>query len=90
MTLATGRAFSDWFKSSYSSEQGTECVEGQWFKSSYSDGGTPSCVEAYAAPDMLRVRYSKQNDEGGSVLAFSLTAWSAFAGHVGNVARPSA
>ncbi|MEV0502351.1 DUF397 domain-containing protein, partial [Streptomyces spectabilis] len=53
------------------------CPHGEWFKSSYSSEGGNDCVEAFAAPDVFRVRDSKQNDEGGPVLVFSLPAWSA-------------
>ncbi|MGW6310773.1 DUF397 domain-containing protein [Streptomyces niveus] len=35
----------EWFKSSYSTGNGGECIEVAWQKSSYSSGGGGECVE---------------------------------------------
>ncbi|MFF8483805.1 DUF397 domain-containing protein [Streptomyces antibioticus] len=55
-----------WFKSSYSSGEGGDCVEAAyaWFKSSHSSGGGGECVEASYA-----WRKSTHSDgEGGECL----------------------
>ncbi|MFI9319039.1 DUF397 domain-containing protein [Kitasatospora aureofaciens] len=68
----------DWFKSSYSNDEGGACVEVavSWAKSSYSttDGG--ECVEVASCLFAIHVRDSK--DKAGPTLTFSPEAWSTF------------
>ncbi|RSS73346.1 DUF397 domain-containing protein [Streptomyces sp. WAC06614] len=70
-----------WFKSSYSSGEGGNCVEVAyaWRKSSYSDGEGGNCVEVAACPGTVHVRDSKV--PAGPQLALSPEAWSAFLGY---------
>jgi hypothetical protein len=69
---------SEWFKSSYSNDQGGACVEVaiSWAKSSYSGTEGGNCVEVAACPSAVHVRDSK--DKAGPTLTFSPEAWSAF------------
>ncbi|QHC30782.1 DUF397 domain-containing protein [Streptomyces sp. HF10] len=50
-----------WFKSSYSSGEGGECVELSyaWRKSSYSGGEGGECVEVAEHPTAIHIRDSK-------------------------------
>ncbi|APS20211.1 toxin [Streptomyces sp. Tue 6075] len=67
-----------WFKSSYSSESGGECIEVafDWRTSSYSSDSGGECVEVAACPHSVHVRDSKVTD--GPVFAVAPDAWSAF------------
>lgn len=67
-----------WFKSSYSSGSGDDCVEValSWHKSSYSGGDGDSCVEVAACPTTVHIRDSKV--EEGPQLALSPTTWTRF------------
>ncbi|MFI2611669.1 DUF397 domain-containing protein [Kitasatospora sp. NPDC018619] len=69
-----------WRKSSYSGDNGGDCVEvaaPNWQKSSYSGDDGGNCVEvALDSPCLVPVRDSKDPD--GPVLAFPVAAWSAF------------
>ncbi|MFE0137332.1 DUF397 domain-containing protein [Streptomyces sp. NPDC059037] len=69
-----------WFKSSYSSGSGDDCIEVAlaWRKSTYSSGGDGDCVEIAPCPTTIHVRDSK-NPEGPQ-LALSPTTWQAFVG----------
>ncbi|MFJ8078171.1 DUF397 domain-containing protein [Streptomyces sp. NPDC096176] len=71
-----------WFKSSYSSEEGGECVEVAvtWIKSSYSAGNGGECVEMAACPGAVHVRDSK--DVTVSMISVPVQAWSSFVGFV--------
>ncbi|MEW2295989.1 DUF397 domain-containing protein [Streptomyces sp. NPDC006743] len=69
-----------WFKSSYSSTGGGECLElaYAWRKSSYSDSeGSSACLEVAATPHTIHIRDSKL---GARSPRFSVgaDAWSAF------------
>ncbi|WP_406861556.1 DUF397 domain-containing protein [Streptomyces sp. HUAS MG47] len=68
----------NWFKSSYSSDQGGNCVEVavSWTKSSYSGGQGGDCVEVSVCPHTVHVRDSK--DTTVPSLTVSPAAWSAF------------
>ncbi|MDH6138359.1 hypothetical protein P3T35_000336 [Kitasatospora sp. GP30] len=68
-----------WFKSSYSASNGGECVEValDWRPSSHCNDNEFACVEIAAHPASVHVRDSK--DKTGPQLAFSPTAWAAFA-----------
>ncbi|WP_063799107.1 DUF397 domain-containing protein, partial [Streptomyces ossamyceticus] len=50
-----------WFKSSYSSADGDDCVEVAltWHKSSYSSSGDGDCVEIATTPHTIHIRDSK-------------------------------
>ncbi|MFB8017779.1 DUF397 domain-containing protein [Streptomyces rubiginosohelvolus] len=67
-----------WFKSSYSSDSGGECIEVafDWRTSSYSSPSGGDCVEVAACPHSVHVRDSKVTD--GPVFAVAPDAWSAF------------
>ncbi|MBK3556477.1 DUF397 domain-containing protein [Streptomyces sp. MBT56] len=67
-----------WFKSSYSSGSGGDCIEVafDWRTSSYSSGSGGECVEVAACPHSVHVRDSKVSD--GPVFAVAPDAWSAF------------
>ncbi|MFB7591227.1 DUF397 domain-containing protein [Streptomyces sp. NPDC056169] len=67
-----------WFKSSYSSGEGGECLEVayDWRKSSYSSGEGGNCIEVAAHPTAIHLRDSKIPH--GPQLAVSPATWSAF------------
>ncbi|MET7413830.1 DUF397 domain-containing protein [Streptomyces rubiginosohelvolus] len=67
-----------WFKSSYSSGSGGECIEVafDWRTSSYSSDSGGNCVEVATCPHSVHVRDSKVS--GGPVFAVAPGAWSAF------------
>ncbi|MCX4864210.1 DUF397 domain-containing protein [Streptomyces sp. NBC_00257] len=75
---ALGTAALAWFKSSYSSGQGGDCVEVayDWRKSSYSGSQGGDCVEVAAHPAAVHIRDSKVAD--GPVLTVPPAAWTAF------------
>jgi hypothetical protein len=67
-----------WFKSSYSSAQGDNCIEIalSWHKSSFSGDAGDNCVEVAECSDLVHVRDSK--DKEGPQLAFTPAAWTDF------------
>ncbi len=67
-----------WFKSSYSSEEGGECLEVAyaWRKSTYSGDEGGDCVEVATHPLAIHIRDSKRPD--GDVLTVSPDTWTAF------------
>ncbi|MET9255851.1 DUF397 domain-containing protein [Streptomyces sp. NPDC003717] len=74
-----------WRKSSYSNQDGGECVEvsddllrtADWRKSSYSNQDGGNCVEVAAnIPSLVPVRDSK--DPARGALLFGASAWGAF------------
>ncbi|MFE3861737.1 DUF397 domain-containing protein [Streptomyces goshikiensis] len=69
-----------WFKSSYSTGSGGECVEVAmaWRKSRRSAGDGGECVEVAACPQAIHVRDSKDTARPGLMLAAS--AWTALVG----------
>ncbi|MGW6409418.1 DUF397 domain-containing protein [Streptomyces vinaceus] len=71
-----------WFKSSYSSGDGDNCVEValSWHKSTYSSGDGDDCVEVAACADAVHIRDSKVT--AGPELAVAPTAWTSFLGGV--------
>ncbi|RSS52324.1 DUF397 domain-containing protein [Streptomyces sp. WAC07061] len=71
-----------WFKSSYSSSQGDNCVEValSWHKSTHSSGDGDNCVEVATCADTVHVRDSKVT--AGPELAVSPATWTAFLGGV--------
>lgn len=69
-----------WFKSSYSSDQGGQCLEVaySWFKSSYSSDQGGQCLEVAPTPVAIHIRDSKQSPGTGPVLAVTPGCWTAF------------
>jgi hypothetical protein len=67
-----------WFKSSYSSSSGGECLEValDWHKSSYSSDSGGECVEIATCPHTIHIRDSK--NPGGPTLTVTGEAWTAF------------
>ncbi|MGW4456006.1 DUF397 domain-containing protein [Streptomyces albidoflavus] len=67
-----------WFKSSYSSDAGGDCIEVayDWRKSSHSGDFQDACVEVAAHPTKVHVRDSKVS--AGPVLDVTPAAWRAF------------
>ncbi|MFF9351434.1 DUF397 domain-containing protein [Streptomyces sp. NPDC014734] len=74
----------EWFKSSYSGDDGGQCLEVayDWHKSSHSNDDGGACVEVAAHPAAIHIRDSKNPD--GPVLTVTPTTWTTFATHVGN------
>lgn len=78
-----------WFKSSYSSSSGGECIEVafDWRKSSYSSSSGGDCVEVATCPHTIHIRDSKNSD--GPTVAVTPSAWTAFlAGAATGTVRP--
>ncbi|MET7359339.1 DUF397 domain-containing protein [Streptomyces sp. NPDC005562] len=76
----------NWFKSSYSSGQGGECLEVAltWTKSSRSSEQGGECLEVAAtpAPTAIHIRDSKNSPaSGGPTLHVSPATWAAFLTH---------
>ncbi|NEB42620.1 DUF397 domain-containing protein [Streptomyces sp. SID14515] len=71
----------NWFKSSYSGDEGGACLEVayDWRKSSHSGSEGGACVEIAAHPAAVHVRDSK--DIEGPTFTVAPTAWSAFAAY---------
>ncbi|GAB2942393.1 DUF397 domain-containing protein [Streptomyces sp. NPDC059173] len=71
----------NWFKSSYSGDEGGQCLEVayDWRKSSYSGSEGGACVEIAAHPAAVHVRDSK--DIEGPTFTVAPSAWSAFAAY---------
>ncbi|MFJ9057372.1 DUF397 domain-containing protein [Streptomyces sp. NPDC102409] len=69
-----------WFTSSYSGNQGGDCVEiaFSWTASTYS-GDQGNCVEVATCPHAVHVRDSK--DRTVPALTLSPATWTAFLGH---------
>ncbi|MFD7167013.1 DUF397 domain-containing protein [Streptomyces violascens] len=67
-----------WFKSSYSTEQGGNCVEAAyiWRKSSYSTEQGGDCVEVATHPSAIHIRDSKAPE--GPTLTLNPTTWQGF------------
>lgn len=67
-----------WFKSSYSSGEGGQCLEAAytWRKSSHSSGEGGDCVEISPCPHTIHIRDSKNTT--GPQLALSPSAWADF------------
>ncbi|MFF3552519.1 DUF397 domain-containing protein [Streptomyces tsukubensis] len=85
-----------WRKSSYSNQDGGQCLEisddfltaADWFKSSHSNQDGGECVEIAAnLPAVVPVRDSKTPD--GPVLVFPAGDWSAFVTAVKKGSLPS-
>ncbi|MFE6715295.1 DUF397 domain-containing protein [Streptomyces sp. NPDC057695] len=72
-----------WFKSSFSSGSGDNCVEValSWHKSSYSGGDGDNCVEVASCPSTVHVRDSK--NPTGPQLALAPATWTEFLADLG-------
>ncbi|MFF3651337.1 DUF397 domain-containing protein [Streptomyces sp. NPDC002181] len=68
-----------WVKSSYSTNDGPNCVEVAWTKSSYSTADGADCIEVARTPGTVLVRDSKRPD--GGRLAVAPAAWVGFVTH---------
>jgi hypothetical protein len=68
----------EWFKSSYSGEEGGACLEVayDWRKSSYSGSEGGECVEVATHPAAVHIRDSKNPD--GPMLTLTPSTWAAF------------
>ncbi|MFH8223762.1 DUF397 domain-containing protein [Streptomyces sp. NPDC018057] len=68
-----------WFKSSYSDDEGAQCLEVAfiWRKSSYSSDQGGACLEVAACPHTIHIRDSKNSDEAPT-LRVSPATWEAF------------
>jgi len=74
----TDHALTTWRTSSYSGDNGGNCVEvGTWRKSTHSGGNGRDCVEVGGAERAVAVRDTK--DRAGAVLTFGPDAWRRFA-----------
>jgi hypothetical protein len=69
---------SSWFKSSYRTGSGGECIEMAvaWHKSSHSSGDGGQCIEVAACPGTVYVRDSK--DKAGPISSFDPAARTGF------------
>jgi hypothetical protein len=79
-----GAADLAWTKSSYSTNDGPDCVEVAWTKSSYSSNDGPDCVEVATSPEAILVRDSK--DPEGPHLTLTPEAWTAFLSYAAEAA----
>jgi hypothetical protein len=69
-----------WRKSSYSGNNGTNCVEvATWRKSSYSGNNGADCVEA-GVPAHGRILVRDTTNRDGTVLDIPADAWDRFTG----------
>ncbi|MCF3963777.1 DUF397 domain-containing protein [Streptomyces fuscigenes] len=71
-----------WFKSSYSSGEGGQCVEVAWTKSSYSGSEGGQCVEVAACDTASAVHVRDSKRTSGPVLTVEPAAWRSFVGLV--------
>ncbi|MEU7497654.1 DUF397 domain-containing protein [Streptomyces griseofuscus] len=69
-----------WFKSTYSSSEGGQCLEVAvaWRKSSYSSDEGGQCVEVASCAHSILVRDSKQDPSTAPTLHVSPLTWAAF------------
>ncbi len=67
-----------WFKSSYSTDQGGNCIEVayDWHKSSYSTDQGGACLEVARHPAAVHIRDSKV--PAGPMLTVGRATWQAF------------
>jgi hypothetical protein len=77
-----------WFKSSYSSGSGDDCLEValSWRKSSYSSASGDDCVEIAPCPNTIHIRDSKT--PRGPQLALSPATWAHFVPYASSATRP--
>ncbi|MCH5676704.1 DUF397 domain-containing protein [Streptomyces gilvus] len=70
----------EWFKSSYSGDEGGQCVEVafSWRKSSHSSSEGGQCLEVAVGPHTIHIRDSKNPADTGPTLQVTPSAWAAF------------
>jgi hypothetical protein len=70
----------EWFKSTYSGDEGGQCLEVAytWRKSSYSGSEGGQCVEIATCPHAIHIRDSKNTPQDGPTFTTSPEAWTAF------------
>lgn len=72
-----------WFKSTYSGDEGGECLEVAytWRKSTYSGSEGGECLEVATCPhaDSIHIRDSKNDPATGPTFSVGAEAWMAFA-----------
>ncbi|MFK0045402.1 DUF397 domain-containing protein [Streptomyces sp. NPDC090741] len=73
---AEGPSVLTWAKSSYSTNDGPNCIEVAWTKSSYSTADGADCVEVARTPGTVLVRDSKRPEDAR--LAVTPAAWNGF------------
>ncbi|WP_328762537.1 MULTISPECIES: DUF397 domain-containing protein [unclassified Streptomyces] len=73
---AEGLSALTWVKSSYSTNDGPNCIEVAWTKSSYSTADGADCVEVARIPGTVLVRDSKRPEHAR--LAVTPAAWNGF------------
>ncbi|MEV8071178.1 DUF397 domain-containing protein [Streptomyces sp. NPDC085995] len=68
-----------WFKSSYSSDEGGQCLEAAyvWKKSTYSGDEGGQCLEVASCTHTIHIRDSKNPDEAPT-LRIAPATWEAF------------
>jgi hypothetical protein len=73
-----------WFKSTYSSDEGGQCVEVAytWRKSSYSGSEGGACLEVATCPHTIHIRDSKNPEETSPTLQFTPATWATFTTHL--------
>ncbi|MEV5508398.1 DUF397 domain-containing protein [Streptomyces orinoci] len=71
-----------WFKSSYSGQNGSNCVEVAWFKSSYSRENGDACLEIAPLPERVAIRDSK--NPALRAITAPVPAWKAFVADLRN------
>ncbi|MEX3101869.1 MULTISPECIES: DUF397 domain-containing protein [unclassified Streptomyces] len=69
-----------WFKSTYSSDEGGQCLEVAlaWRKSSYSSDEGGACVEVAECPGTIHIRDSKNPESASPTLQLTPASWAAF------------
>ncbi|MER5441953.1 DUF397 domain-containing protein [Streptomyces sp. NPDC002790] len=78
--MNTAAPITGWFKSSYSGDNGGNCLEVayHWRKSTHSGDQGGNCLEVATAPTAIHIRDSKNNPATGAVLTVSPGTWTAF------------
>ncbi|CAL9300782.1 DUF397 domain-containing protein [Streptomyces sp. SudanB182_2057] len=69
-----------WYKSTYSSSEGGQCLEVAltWRKSSYSGSEGGECLEVAVSPGTVHIRDSKEAPSQDRTLRISPSAWDTF------------
>ncbi|WDM16908.1 DUF397 domain-containing protein [Streptomyces lavenduligriseus] len=69
-----------WYKSTYSSSEGGQCLEValSWHKSSYSGSEGGECLEVAVSPGTVHIRDSKETPSQDRTLRISPVTWDVF------------
>ncbi|MFG2934042.1 DUF397 domain-containing protein [Streptomyces achromogenes] len=69
-----------WYKSTYSSSEGGQCLEValSWHKSSYSGSEGGECLEVAVSPGAVHIRDSKETPSQERTLCISPVTWDVF------------